>query len=263
MDLYEYQGKQYFARFGIPTSAGRRRRHGGRGGGAGRRRRLPGGGEGPGEGGRPRQGRRDQAGRPTPTRHAGTPRPSWGWTSRATPCTACGSSTPRTSPRSTTPASPWTGRPSSTWACSRPRAGWRSRRWRPPTPTPSPGSTSTRSTGSTRPPPAAGSTRPTSTRRPASRRPRCWSSSTSCYVEGDCDLAEINPLILTADGRVHALDAKVTLDENATYRHPEWAEYAAAGTEDPREVMAKEQGPQLHRPVGYRWASSPTAPGWP
>ncbi|MBW3615942.1 MAG: acetate--CoA ligase family protein, partial [Actinobacteria bacterium] len=36
-----------------------------------------------------------------------------------------------------------------------------------------------------------------------------------CYTEGDCDLAEINPLILTADGRVHALDAKVTLDDNA------------------------------------------------
>ena len=47
-----------------------------------------------------------------------------------------------------------------------------------------------------------------------------------CYVEGDCDLAEINPLILTPEGKVHALDAKVTLDENASYRHPEWEEYA-------------------------------------
>ncbi|MGE0796651.1 MAG: ATP-grasp domain-containing protein, partial [Acidimicrobiia bacterium] len=41
------------------------------------------------------------------------------------------------------------------------------------------------------------------------------------YVKGDADLAEINPLILTPDGRVHALDAKVTLDENADFRHPE------------------------------------------
>jgi succinyl-CoA synthetase beta subunit len=64
----------------------------------------------------------------------------------------------------------------------------------------------------------------------------------TCYVEGDCDLAEINPLILTTDGRVHALDAKVTLDDNAGFRHPEWAEYAATETEDPREVMAKEKG---------------------
>ncbi len=64
----------------------------------------------------------------------------------------------------------------------------------------------------------------------------------ACYVEGDCDLAEINPLILTTDGRVHALDAKVTLDDNAAFRHPEWEEYAATETEDPRERLAKEKG---------------------
>jgi succinyl-CoA synthetase beta subunit len=45
-----------------------------------------------------------------------------------------------------------------------------------------------------------------------------------CFVEGDCDLAEINPLILKPTGEVHALDAKVSLDENAEFRHPEWAE---------------------------------------
>jgi len=64
----------------------------------------------------------------------------------------------------------------------------------------------------------------------------------TCYVEGDCDLAEINPLILTTQGEVRALDAKVTLDENASFRHPEWAEFAATETEDPREQMAKERG---------------------
>jgi succinyl-CoA synthetase beta subunit len=63
-----------------------------------------------------------------------------------------------------------------------------------------------------------------------------------CYVEGDCDLAEINPLIVTTGGRVHALDAKVTLDDNAAFRHPEWAEFAATETEDPREQLAKEKG---------------------
>jgi succinyl-CoA synthetase beta subunit len=63
-----------------------------------------------------------------------------------------------------------------------------------------------------------------------------------CYTTGDCDLAEINPLILTPDGNVHALDAKVTLDENASFRHPEWEEFRATETEDPREKMAKEKG---------------------
>ncbi|HLI75103.1 MAG TPA: ADP-forming succinate--CoA ligase subunit beta [Acidimicrobiales bacterium] len=63
-----------------------------------------------------------------------------------------------------------------------------------------------------------------------------------CYVEGDCDLAEINPLILTTDGRVHALDAKVTLDDNAAFRHPEWEEFEGTETADPRERLAKERG---------------------
>ncbi len=63
-----------------------------------------------------------------------------------------------------------------------------------------------------------------------------------CYTRGDCDLAEVNPLILTPDNKVHALDAKVTLDENASFRHPEWEEYRADEFEDPREKMAKEKG---------------------
>ena len=63
-----------------------------------------------------------------------------------------------------------------------------------------------------------------------------------CYVDGDCDLTEINPLILTPEGKVHALDAKVTLDENASFRHPEWEEFAGTEVEDERERMAKEKG---------------------
>ena len=62
------------------------------------------------------------------------------------------------------------------------------------------------------------------------------------YVDGDADLVEINPLILMPDGRVHALDAKVSLDENASYRHPEWEEYAATQELDDRERLAKEKG---------------------
>ena len=63
-----------------------------------------------------------------------------------------------------------------------------------------------------------------------------------CFVDGDCDLVEINPLILTPEGKVHALDAKVTLDDNAAFRHPEWEEFRGVAQIDPREKMAKERG---------------------
>jgi len=62
-----------------------------------------------------------------------------------------------------------------------------------------------------------------------------------CYVEGDADLVEINPLILTPDGKVHALDAKVTLDDNAAFRHPEWDEFRGLEVLDERERLAKEK----------------------
>ncbi|GIT68459.1 MAG: hypothetical protein Ct9H300mP26_1460 [Acidimicrobiales bacterium] len=45
------------------------------------------------------------------------------------------------------------------------------------------------------------------------------------YVQGDADLVEINPLILTPDNRVHVLDAKVTLDSNSVFRHEDYAEF--------------------------------------
>ena len=62
-----------------------------------------------------------------------------------------------------------------------------------------------------------------------------------CFTKGDCDLAEINPLILKPTGEVHALDAKVSLDNNAAFRHPEWAEYAATEELDAREQLAREK----------------------
>jgi succinyl-CoA synthetase beta subunit len=63
------------------------------------------------------------------------------------------------------------------------------------------------------------------------------------FVELDADLVEVNPLILTPDGRVHALDAKVSLDDNAAYRHPEFEELRSfAGSLDPREQAARERG---------------------
>jgi len=60
-----------------------------------------------------------------------------------------------------------------------------------------------------------------------------------CYTEGDCDLAEINPLILKPTGEIHALDAKVSLDNNASFRHPEWDEYRATEELDEREQLAR------------------------
>ena len=63
-----------------------------------------------------------------------------------------------------------------------------------------------------------------------------------CFVEGDADLAEINPLILTPDDKIHALDAKVTLDGNAEFRHPEWEEFKATEVLDEREKFAREKG---------------------
>jgi succinyl-CoA synthetase beta subunit len=63
------------------------------------------------------------------------------------------------------------------------------------------------------------------------------------YVDGDADLVEINPLILTPDHRVHVLDAKVTLDGNADFRH-DLAEYDATQTRDEREEAAHDRGLQ-------------------
>lgn len=64
------------------------------------------------------------------------------------------------------------------------------------------------------------------------------------FTKGDCDLAEINPLILTPDGHVHALDAKVTLDDAAEYRHPEWEAFKGVIELDGREKLAAEKGLQ-------------------
>jgi len=64
------------------------------------------------------------------------------------------------------------------------------------------------------------------------------------YTEGDADLCEINPLILKPTGEVHALDAKVTLDGNSVFRHPEYAEYEATQVRDEREQAAHEKGLQ-------------------
>ncbi|MEZ5183495.1 MAG: ADP-forming succinate--CoA ligase subunit beta [Acidimicrobiales bacterium] len=66
----------------------------------------------------------------------------------------------------------------------------------------------------------------------------------TAYTEGDADLCEINPLILKPTGEVHALDAKVTLDGNAEFRHEGWDVYEATQVRDEREQAAHDKGLQ-------------------
>src|SRR5438270_8580967 len=62
------------------------------------------------------------------------------------------------------------------------------------------------------------------------------------FVQEEATLVEVNPLIVTPEREVRALDAKVTLDANALFRHPDNAELRDPSREDPQERMAKERG---------------------
>ena len=62
------------------------------------------------------------------------------------------------------------------------------------------------------------------------------------FHELDCSLVEINPLVVTGDGHVHCLDAKMNIDNNALYRQRELAGMRDASQEDPREARADEFG---------------------
>ena len=62
------------------------------------------------------------------------------------------------------------------------------------------------------------------------------------YQKEDATLVEVNPLIKTGDGRIIALDAKVSLDENAAFRHPDHAALVDESAEDPLEAAAKSKG---------------------
>ena len=59
-----------------------------------------------------------------------------------------------------------------------------------------------------------------------------------CYMDTDCSLAEINPLILEGNGNIKALDAKFNFDSNALFRHPEITAYRDLDEEDPAEIEA-------------------------
>jgi succinyl-CoA synthetase beta subunit len=64
----------------------------------------------------------------------------------------------------------------------------------------------------------------------------------AAFVAEDAMLVEVNPLIVTPERKLRALDAKVTLDDNALFRHPENATLRNPSAEDPQEQMAKERG---------------------
>ena len=71
---------------------------------------------------------------------------------------------------------------------------------------------------------------------------KCMLALAKAYEATDCSMAEINPLILTNDGRVVALDAKIAFDDNALFRHKDLAEYRDVNEEDPLEVEASKFG---------------------
>jgi len=62
------------------------------------------------------------------------------------------------------------------------------------------------------------------------------------FIALDCSMVEVNPLVVTAEGEVLALDAKFNFDDNALYRHPEIAAMRDIAEEDPREVEASKHG---------------------
>lgn len=62
------------------------------------------------------------------------------------------------------------------------------------------------------------------------------------YVECDATIAEINPLVITADGHMIALDAKVIIDDSALFRHPDLADMRDLEAEDPAEIEGRKNG---------------------
>lgn len=62
------------------------------------------------------------------------------------------------------------------------------------------------------------------------------------FVEKDCSLAEINPLVLTEEGEIVALDGKINIDDNSLFRHPELEALRDMDEENPSEVGAREKG---------------------
>jgi succinyl-CoA synthetase beta subunit len=64
----------------------------------------------------------------------------------------------------------------------------------------------------------------------------------AAFMESDADLAEINPLVVTEDGKLEALDAKIVLDDSALFRHPDLEALRDLGEEEPSETAARDAG---------------------
>ena len=71
---------------------------------------------------------------------------------------------------------------------------------------------------------------------------RLMSSLYECFVKEDCSLLEVNPLVILKNGDVVALDSKINFDDNAEFRHKSWAELHDEAEEDPIELEAKKAG---------------------
>ena len=71
---------------------------------------------------------------------------------------------------------------------------------------------------------------------------KALSSMYAMFVSNDCSMLEINPLVKTADDQILALDAKVSFDENAEFRHKDWDEMRDLSEEEDVEIRAKETG---------------------
>jgi succinyl-CoA synthetase beta subunit len=82
------------------------------------------------------------------------------------------------------------------------------------------------------------------------------------FWETDASMVEINPLITTPTGEVLALDAKVSFDDNALFRHPEIVALRDLNEEDPKEIEASKHSSTTSRSTATSPASS-TAPASP
>ena len=243
MDLLEYQGKQLFARHGVP-GAHRRPRHHRRGGRRRRRRdRLPLRRQGAGADRRPRQGRRHQGrqgpgrgrgarqgdprhGHPRPHRPRGVDRGGVGHRVRVL-------RVDRLRPLGQAPAGD---------ALDAGRHGHRGGR-RATTRTRSPACTSTRCSASRTSTPAGSPSRPASTPTSCARSARCSTKLYDAFVAEEAMLVEVNPLIVTRrpPGRWRSTprSRSTTTRSSATPTTPRCATTAA---EDPQERMARERG---------------------
>ena len=82
---------------------------------------------------------------------------------------------------------------------------------------------------------------------------KCMMGLYQVFVEKDCSIAEINPLVITGDGQVMALDAKLNFDANALFRHQDILQLRDLEEEDPKEIEASKFDLKLYCPERKYW----------